>query len=118
MTHFALIFPQKIRGHFMKRTKQFEKTLYYFICNADRTTNSIVNEMLKFWEHYDALFQTNHYQILKALASPVNACYTAEGLALHLNVSDRTLLRYRNLYVESYVAMCEKKGVDPYAPAE
>ncbi|MCI8499272.1 MAG: hypothetical protein HFE28_01490 [Clostridia bacterium] len=96
----------------MKKEKIIEKKLYRFI-EEDVTTDSVIKEMLDFWKHYDALKRTNHYQILLMLSSPDINRFTGNGVALQLNVSDRTLLRYRKLYLESYFSFCRLNGIEP-----
>lgn len=100
----------------MKEIKKFEKKLYHFIGKADHNEQSVINAFLDFWEHYDTLFRTNHYTVIMALSSTDAKHFTLEGLALRLNMSDRTLLRYRKLYIRSFAALYEKSGITtPFA---
>lgn len=94
----------------MEEKKIIEKKFYRFIENK---SDSVIRETLDFWRHYDALRHTNHYEILLTLGSPDIKRFTGEGTALKVNVSDRTLLRYRKLYLESYFTFCELNKVKP-----
>lgn len=96
----------------MQKKKIIEKTFYRFI-EEDVSTDPIIQEMLDFWKHYDALRHTNHYQILLTLGSPASKRFSSEGIALQVNVCDRTLLRYRKMYLESYFAFCRLNGTQP-----
>ena len=96
----------------MKKKKIIEKKFYRFI-EEETSNDSIINETLDFWKHYDALHHTNHYQILLMLGSPDIERFTGEGAAMQVHVSSRTLLRYRKLYLKSYFAFCQMKGIVP-----
>ena len=91
----------------MKQSKLFEKKLYRFVGTARQDDRPIVKDFLSFWKHYDILYHTNHYDTIMALASPDAKRCTLEGLSMRLNMSDRTLLRYRKLYLRSYLSFCE-----------
>lgn len=97
----------------MKQSKIFEKKLYHFVGTTNQDDRPIVKDFLSFWKHYDILFHTNHYETILALASEDAKRYTVEGLAMNLNMSGRTLLRYRKLYLESYLSFCDSEGVLP-----
>lgn len=101
----------------MKKNKIIEKKFYRFI-EEKTATDAVIQETLDFWKHYDALNHTNHYQILLMLSSTDTKRFTGEGAAMQLHICDRTLLRYRNLYLESYFAFCRMNGTEPQITLE
>lgn len=102
----------------MKEYKRLEKQVYHFIATRTNNPNPSITELLDFWEHFDLTYHTNHFQALLTLGANEDKRFTEEGLADQTHVTSRTLLRYRDLYMRSYLSFCKHRGVDPLVPTE
>ena len=97
----------------MKKIKTIEKQIFQFNATNELSPakTSALSEMLRFWELYDQLFHTDHVRIINALYSPAFQNKTQAGKAFPLHVNERTLERFRHLYIESYLVCCKRAGV-------
>ena len=93
----------------MKKIKTIEKAIVNFATSnlsAD-PTNRTFRKMMEFWEIYDCVFHTNHAAIIKILYSSNVVNESTVCKSIKVNVSERTLTRYRKLYVKCFYAIDE-----------
>lgn len=87
------------------KIKIYEKKFMRIVHQPDNQTpqKAAFNEALNFWQSYDKLFGTNHAEIMTALyGRPSSVDKTLTNVAIKVCVSERTLIRYRKMYMKSF----------------
>ncbi len=89
----------------MEKIVTTEKKMLAYVTQHQETPEAeAFREMLRFWEIYDAVSNTNHAEIIKIVYSEAAIAQTNVAKYLKANVSENTLIRYRKMYLDSYNA--------------
>lgn len=80
-----------------------------FARKAVRKIKEFITEFLMFWEHHDELYGTCHNLLVKRLylCESVNLTHVAH----EMHIEDRTLYRYRKLYVKLLECLQKKYNI-------